>query len=146
MVKLDPRAVNTHFEWRPTGSRLPVNAVRDQILQAYLNLLINAVEASPRDGKVSVVAFAENGEVGVAVRDSGAGIDTSIGEHLFEPFATTKPTGIGIGLAISQSLVHAHGGRIEVQSEPGKGSCFTVFLPAAHAKAEESDSRVSEAQ
>lgn len=139
VVRLDPRAAEIRFQWKPADSALFVNAVRDQILQAYLNLLINAVEATPRGRDVLVRAFASDGQVGVEVQDSGEGIDQSIGEHLFEPFTTTKPMGIGIGLAISQSLVHEHGGYIDVQSAPGKGSRFAVFLPAADAATDESD-------
>ena len=141
VIRLDPRAAKTHFEWRPSSSCLLVNAVRDQILQAYLNLLINAAEATRKGGQVTVRAFANNREVAVEVEDFGEGIESSMEDRLFEAFATTKPLGIGIGLAISQSLVHAHGGRIEVQSEPGKGSRFTVLLPAADATTKDSDSR-----
>ncbi len=141
VISLDPRAAKTHFEWRPSSSCLLVNAVRDQILQAYLNLLINAAEATRKGGQVTVRAFASNREVAVEVEDFGEGIESSMEDRLFEAFATTKPLGIGIGLAISQSLVHAHGGRIEVQSEPGKGSRFTVLLPAADATTKDSDSR-----
>jgi signal transduction histidine kinase len=131
IVKLDPRAAKTHFVWQPSGPSLFVSAVRDQIVQAYLNVLINAVEAMPDGGRLSVRVFARNGDVGVAIEDSGKGIDEAVEARLFEPFATTKPSGTGIGLAISQSLVRAHGGRIEVRSEHGKGSCFTVLLPEA---------------
>lgn len=131
VVKLDPRAAKTRFDWQPASSPLLVTAVRDQILQAYLNVLINAIEATPEGGRVGVRVFARDDEVLVAVEDSGEGIDEAMEEHLFEPFATTKAQGTGIGLSISQSLVRAHGGRIEVRTERGKGSCFTVVLPEA---------------
>ncbi len=65
----------------------------------------------------------------IAVHDSGTGIDESIRSRLFEPFFSTKPAGTGLGLSICYSLVHAHGGLIEVCSEKERGSCFTVVLP-----------------
>jgi signal transduction histidine kinase len=134
MVRLDPRAAKVRLEWEPNASPLLVTAVRDQLLQCYLNLLLNAVEAVPDDGRVTVRVLARDSEVGVEVEDRGPGIDPTMEDRLFEPFTTTKPSGTGIGLAISQSLVRAHGGRIEVRSERGKGSCFTVFLQAAQGK------------
>ena len=67
--------------------------------------------------------------VAIAVKDSGVGIPPENMEKLFEPLFTTKATGIGLGLAVSQKLVEANGGRIEVTSEPGKGSTFTLYLP-----------------
>lgn len=131
VVKLDPRAAKTHFDWQPPMPSFRVTAVRDQMVQVYLNLLINAVEATPDGGRVAVHCFMRDGQVGVEVKDSGEGIDETVEGKLFEPFSTTKPKGSGIGLAISQSLVRAHGGSIEVSSERGRGSCFTVLLPAA---------------
>jgi len=67
--------------------------------------------------------------VAIAVKDSGVGIPPENMKKLFEPLFTTKATGIGLGLAVSQKLVEANGGRIEVTSEPGKGSTFTLYLP-----------------
>jgi signal transduction histidine kinase len=141
MVRLDPRAAKTRLEWEPNSSPLFVTAIRDQLLQCYLNLLLNAVEAVPDGGHVTVRTLAREKEVGVEVEDRGPGIDPAIEDRLFEPFTTTKPSGTGIGLAISQSMVRAHGGRIEVRSERGKGSCFTVILPAAQPKSVAAESR-----
>jgi signal transduction histidine kinase len=132
VIRLDPRAGRVEITWHPTPVPLLVTAVRDQIIQAYLNLLINAVEAMPDGGDLFVRAFVNNGDVAVEIRDSGGGIDEAVEGRLFEPFATTKPSGTGIGLAISQSLVQGHGGRIEVLSQRGTGSCFTLYLPEAH--------------
>jgi signal transduction histidine kinase len=98
-----------------------------------LNLLLNAIDAMPNGGTLDVATFLENQRVKIAVTDSGGGIDDSVRERLFEPFFTTKPEGTGLGLSICYSLVHAHGGTIEVSSQPGHGACFTVDLPIAAA-------------
>ena len=69
----------------------------------------------------------------VMIRDSGVGMNETVRTRLFEPFFTTKQEGTGLGLSICYSLVHAHGGSINVASEPGTGSCFTVDLPVTAA-------------
>ena len=107
--------------------------MRDQLLQVTLNLLLNAIDAMPSGGTLDVATFVENQRVKIAVTDSGSGIDDSVLERLFEPFFTTKPEGTGLGLSICYSLVHAHGGTIDVHSQKDRGSCFTVDLPVAAA-------------
>ena len=72
-----------------------------------------------------------NGWVRIAVSDTGPGIPAAMAERIFEPFSTTKATGTGMGLAMSRSIIEAHGGRIWVESEVGQGSTFYVFLPFA---------------
>ena len=108
-----------------------VRADPDQILQVLHNLLRNAFEAVGRQGTVRVSAHAEPGELVVAVADSGPGIAPAQLPHLFEPYFTTKEAGTGLGLAISERIVREHGGRIEVESAPGRGTTFTVRLPTA---------------
>jgi signal transduction histidine kinase len=78
----------------------------------------------------------------IAIADTGVGIPPENMQKLFEPLFTTKPKGIGLGLAVSQKLVEANGGRIEVESEPGKGSSFTVYLPVHIVTASDSEARV----
>ena len=80
-------------------------------------------------GQLTITAGRQGKEVSIAVRDSGVGIPAENLGNLFEPLFTTKPKGIGLGLAVSRKLMEANDGRIEVQTEPGKGSTFTVFLP-----------------
>lgn len=117
---------------RDVGEDLPVvRADPDQILQVLHNLLRNAFEAVGRQGTVRVSAHAEPGELVVAVADSGPGIAPEQLPHLFEAYFTTKEAGTGLGLAISERIVREHGGRIEVESAPGRGTTFTVRLPAA---------------
>ena len=100
--------------------------------QVLVNLMQNAAEAmGERGGNISVRAghFPQDSAVVVAVEDDGPGIPPENLGNLFEPFFTTKFTGTGLGLAISKSLVEQHGGRIEVNSEPGRGTTFLIFLP-----------------
>jgi signal transduction histidine kinase len=116
-----------------------VNA--EQIRRALLNLTINALEAIEGGGKVRLLLvpkgeFAERGLSGGAaygaafvVEDTGVGIPGDKKDVVFQPFQTTKKGGTGLGLAIVDKIVQAHGGRIAVVSEPGKGSRFIMYLP-----------------
>jgi signal transduction histidine kinase len=93
------------------------------------NLLVNAAQASPPGGIVTVKTLSDQDEVEVAVIDRGSGIDPKNIENIFNPFFTTKPDGIGFGLAIISKILDEHGGRITVESALGEGSVFRVFLP-----------------
>jgi two-component system NtrC family sensor kinase len=93
------------------------------------NLALNAAQASPAGGAVTVKTRAADGVAEIAVIDRGAGIDRKHMETIFNPFFTTKPQGVGLGLAIVAKIVDEHGGKIAVESEPGKGSVFRVLLP-----------------
>jgi PAS domain S-box-containing protein len=111
-------------------------ASEGRVAQIVLNLLVNAAHAIPEGhpdaNEVSVSTRANDGEVFIAVRDTGVGLSEEHRKRLFEPFFTTKPVGegSGLGLAICHGLVAALGGRIEVESELGKGSTFTIVIPA----------------
>ena len=94
------------------------------------NLILNAVQASPPRGTVTVKTREIEDMVEIAVIDSGSGIDPKHLENIFNPFFTTKATGVGLGLAIVSKIVDEHGGKISVDSEPGSGSVFRVYLPA----------------
>ncbi|OJT24336.1 histidine kinase [Archangium sp. Cb G35] len=102
-----------------------------QITQVLVNLLVNAGQATPAGGVVRLATRNEGALVRVEVRDTGSGMSEETKRHLFEPFFTTKPAGLGTGLGLSvvQGIIKAHGGRIEVESELGKGTCFTIELP-----------------
>jgi len=106
-----------------------------QIEQVLLALIINAIDAMPHGGNLWVgTGLSEDGdEVELRVRDDGSGIPTEILSRIFEPFLTTKETGkgVGLGLAVSRNIVERHHGRIEVQSEMGKGTTFKVTLPVS---------------
>ncbi|WP_165226395.1 PAS domain S-box protein [Aquisphaera insulae] len=113
-----------------------IECVPDQIVQVLLNLLINAlqaIEATGRKegGRIEIEAAPSGPWIRIEVRDNGPGIPSEHIERLFDPFFTTKPVGegTGLGLAISHGIITGHGGRIEVDSRPGQGSCFRILLP-----------------
>ena len=110
---------------------LPVVFVDPQQIDRVLrNLVANAYQAMPEGGTLTITAEAAEDGAQVSVADTGVGIAPENMEHLFEPLFTTKARGIGLGLALSESLVEVNGGRIEVESEEGKGSTFRVVLPS----------------
>jgi two-component system sensor histidine kinase HydH len=108
----------------------PVKLDRDLIKQALLNLLLNAEQAMPEGGQIVLQTRADGGDwVCLDVIDTGTGIDPTELPKLFRPFHTTKPGGTGLGLPTTKKIVRAHGGDVEVQSEPGRGTKFTIRLP-----------------
>jgi two-component system, NtrC family, sensor histidine kinase HydH len=106
--------------------------------RVFFNLIVNAAQATQPGGAVTVKTRSADGNVEVAVIDRGSGIEPKNLDNIFNPFFTTKPQGVGLGLAIVSKIVDQHGGKIAVESEPGKGSVFHVFLPIAGAAAETS--------
>lgn len=98
--------------------------------RVFSNLLANAAQASPANGTVTVKTRPVDGMVEVAVIDRGSGIDGEHMESIFNPFFTTKQHGVGLGLAIVSKIVDEHRGKIAVESEPGTGTVFRVYLPA----------------
>lgn len=109
----------------------PLNLDQTKIRQAFLNLLRNAQESiqNPHTGVIQVTASAVPGGFSVSIRDNGCGMTASQMEKIFRPFVTYKPGGTGLGLAVTRQIIEAHHGTLTVTSTPGKGSCFTVFLP-----------------
>ena len=110
-----------------------VHGDMNQLEQVFLNLSLNACEAMPGGGTLAISTSAQNGKVLVKVADTGCGINKDILDRIFEPFFTTKPVGkgTGLGLSVSYGIVREHGGAIEVESEEGKGTTFTIVLPSA---------------
>jgi len=110
----------------------PVRCIPGQVNQVFMNLMINAAHAIDSHGNITLRSGSGNDEVWIEIADDGCGMTEEVRKHLFEPFFTTKPVGKGTGLGLSVSwdiIVNKHGGRIEVKSEPGKGSSFTIRLP-----------------
>ena len=102
----------------------------DRVLQIISNLLANAFRWTPDGGRVDLRLSAENGRIHVAVEDTGPGIGPEEQERIFRPFWTHDGKGTGLGLAIARELAVALGGRIELESELGRGSRFEFVLPA----------------
>ncbi|HVN36790.1 MAG TPA: HAMP domain-containing sensor histidine kinase [Myxococcota bacterium] len=112
------------------GVRVPLS--EDALRQVLLNLVQNAIDATPAGGAVSARAAASGGHVALRVSDQGPGIPPTLHERIFEPFFTTRPERAGgLGLAITRRIVEESGGAIEIESAPGGGSQFRVRLPCA---------------
>ena len=113
----------------------PVRGDRVQLQQVLLNLLLNAMDAvrdaAEGERKITVLTSAEEeGAVQLAVADTGPGLDEEQLGRIFEPFYTTKPDGLGMGLAVSRTIIDAHGGKLWAENSPDGGATFRVSLPA----------------
>ncbi|MCA9618004.1 MAG: PAS domain S-box protein [Myxococcales bacterium] len=106
-----------------------IQASEDKLKQVFVNLVKNAIEAMPEGGTLELHACAEGHGVCVKVSDTGPGIPQDF--DVFLPFRSTKARGSGLGLSVVREIVEAHGGTVHVESEPGRGSTFTVRLPIA---------------
>jgi signal transduction histidine kinase len=118
---------------RCAAQLLPVMADPGQMKQVFLNLLLNAQDAMPKGGALTLVTRnSRSGEVLVQVTDTGVGIPREKVSQIFEPFYTTKKgsLGVGLGLSVVQGIVRDHKGTIKVNSVVGRGTCFTIHLPA----------------
>jgi signal transduction histidine kinase len=104
---------------------------REQMKQVILNLLLNAVQAMPNGGRLTLRGqVLEDGQwVTLSIQDSGIGIPSEDMNKLFDPFFSTKEGGVGLGLSIAHRIIDQHHGKIEVESAPGKGTLLTVWLP-----------------
>ena len=112
----------------PDGSHLLAMVDSDYLLQALMNLLLNAIDASGDKGRVDVSLDNRNSHVEIAVEDSGQGLTMDQRKRIFEAFYTTKPGGIGLGLAVTKTLLEKMGGSIESQNG-SRGALFRVVLP-----------------
>jgi signal transduction histidine kinase len=131
----------------PADDSLRVEADDGQLHQVMTNLVVNAIQAMPEGGTVEIVARvvdqvpppyvggAMQSWMAIEVRDTGIGMTDETRARIFEPFFTTKPLGegTGLGLSVTWGIVREHGGWLDVQSEPGKGSTFVVYLPRGDA-------------
>jgi len=130
--QLELVGIHLQLNYAENLSRVPCDPA--QIEQVFLVLIMNAIDAMPRGGNLWIETGLSNdgNEVKIKVRDDGAGIAPDVLPQIFEPFLTTKESGhgVGLGLAISRGIVERHQGRIEVESALGRGTTFTVTLPA----------------
>jgi signal transduction histidine kinase len=122
---------------QPIPEELKITGDRELMEYACYNLLTNAVKYSPQRTEVTVSGWKDDGQIRIAVKDQGIGMDQKEVKQIFQKFYRTKKAeesgeaGTGIGLSIVQQIVEQHGGRIEVTSQPGAGSCFTLVVPVA---------------
>ena len=126
--------VRIYTNYAPEIPPFPFDA--ELMERVIYNLVLNAAQASPAGGTVTVKTRAASGTAEIAVIDRGKGIAEKDRKSIFNPFFTTKPTGVGLGLAIVSKIVDEHGGKIAVESEPERGSVFRVLLPMARAAGE----------
>jgi signal transduction histidine kinase len=131
-LQVETRGIHLDVDAPPDLPHVSVD--RSQIERVIGNLVTNAARATPAGGRVTVAANQRGGEVAISVSDTGAGIPRDYLPKIFEPFVQVPHAsggGAGLGLPISRRIVEGHGGRITVQSEPGRGSTFTFTVPVA---------------
>jgi signal transduction histidine kinase len=126
-----PMARNSNIKVnRYLPSDLPPVFLDSEIFkQALLNLLLNAEQAMPKGGEVTIQAIISPENLTLNLIDTGKGISAEALEKIFKPFYSTRPGGTGLGLPTTKKIIEAHGGTIEAQSEPGKGTKFSIRLP-----------------
>lgn len=106
-----------------------ISVDRNQIKQVFFNVIKNALQAMSKGGLLTITLFSNDRYLGLSFKDTGKGISSDDLSRLFEPFHSAKLQGTGLGLIIVQRIIREHGGKIEVHSQPGIGTTFTVFLP-----------------
>ncbi len=129
LVQQDARAKDITIDLGQTSADLTHDVDPDRLSQCLLNLYLNAIQAMEDGGTLSIGCSREKDIVVITVADTGPGIDLDDLQQVFDPYFTTKPSGTGLGLAIVHKIVEAHDGRLEVDSEPGKGTTFKIALP-----------------
>lgn len=123
------------INWYPAADLPPVQVDPELFEKVLLNLMLNAEDAMPEGGTMTIQARRMSDHVHLDVIDTGTGIPPEVLPKIFKPFVTTKPDGNGLGLATARKIIIAHEGTIDVQSEPGRGSKFTITLPIAEGQA-----------
>ena len=135
--RISAKLISVRREFRAGDDRLPGD--ESQLEQAFLNLLLNAVDAIGEEGAVhlttDLVDTAAGRQVEIRIADTGAGIPAESAPQIFEPFFTTKPRGNGLGLAVTRRIIEEHQGGIRFESQPGHGTTFIVHLPAGQVPA-----------
>ena len=111
-----------------------IEGIAPELRQAFINIILNAIDAMPDGGTLTISTWQDSSQVCVAISDTGIGMDKSIQNQIFKPFFTTKEKGTGLGLSITDRVLKEHGGTISVESNPGNGSRFIVCLPGRSIK------------
>ncbi len=130
LVQQEAAAMSVRIDLKLSGEPLTAWIDGDRFLQCFLNLYLNALQAMPDGGLLSISSvMTEDASVQIDVRDTGAGIRAEDMPRIFDPFFTTKPRGAGLGLAIVYGIIEAHHGQITVDSIPAQGTVFTIRIP-----------------
>jgi two-component system NtrC family sensor kinase len=131
IAKYYKRTKSRHIETTVAGNLPAVIGVRDQLVQVFLNLILNAIDATDTGGRILVRAEVDAEQLVINIEDNGVGIASENQPRLFQPYFTTKKHGTGLGLFVTRALVVEHGGMIDVSSQPGEGTRFRICLPSA---------------
>lgn len=123
---IDQRNIRVNVDMQPPDHQSDIDA--DRLRQVLINLIANAFEAMPDSGELTIVAQAKNERIDFSIRDTGIGITAEGQQRLFEPFFTSKDNGTGLGLLMTRKIVEAHGGTIEIDSEPQRGTTVRFFV------------------
>lgn len=118
------------------GQNIEIPGLGEQIKQALLNLVLNALQAMPEGGVLKVSCKAKAKELWINVSDNGPGVPEGIRERIFNPFVTTRDSGTGLGLAITQRIVQGHDGHVSLCNSDDQGACFSICLPISHRETE----------
>jgi two-component system sensor histidine kinase HydH len=139
VLERETQAAGIELIRRPSPDDLPLVLMdTDQMTQVFLNILLNCLEATPRGGRITISSDVDDqGRVQIIFEDTGEGIPRENLDKLFDPFFSTKKKGTGLGLAIVKGIIEGHGGEIEVESEPEKGTRFILLLNAYKTMEEE---------
>lgn len=125
--ELERRGVSQALSVAPGDT--PILGDRRRLHEAFLNIVINALDAMPDGGVLTVTVQRQDGDALVEIEDTGAGVPAEIRDRVFDPFVTAKPRGTGLGLAKVRSVVDQHDGQIDFRTEDGAGTTFTLRFP-----------------
>jgi len=120
------RGISLRFE--SNAEEATIRGDGEKLRQAFLNIVINALQATPSGGSVTIVLNRIESGFEIRFRDSGSGIDPDNLQRIFEPFFTTKPDGTGLGLAVTRKIIEAHGGKLDIESDVGQGTTVSISL------------------
>jgi two-component system NtrC family sensor kinase len=131
LIEYKLKAMNIKLEM-DLGAVKPIWGQGERLQQVFINIILNAIDAMPKGGMLRIRAVQEGQDVIVKIADTGTGIQPQHLAHIFDPFFTTKGIGkgTGLGLSISYAIIKEHEGHLQVESEVGKGTCFTILIPA----------------
>ncbi|MDI6741528.1 MAG: ATP-binding protein, partial [Smithella sp.] len=129
LTEAEARKNNIDVIFNMIGEESPVDVDSDKIRQVFLNIFLNAIAAMKTGGKLEITLTREGGNVQAVIADNGTGIRETDLPRIYDPYFTSKPAGTGLGLAVVQKIMEAHGGKIKVESVAGKGATVFLFFP-----------------